>query len=592
VYQGAGVQETGLATGLDALLVELARIDKHGFNSSELERAKVEMLRGYERAFKERAKQDSDQFTREIVDAFLEGEPMPGIEFELGLAQRFLPTITVEEVNHVARESITERNRVILVNAPEKVAAKLPSEAKLREVFRAAQAKTVEPWVDRVRKEPLVSDPPKPGTIVEESAIPEAGVTRWKLSNGVVVLIKPTDFKNDQVLLNGFSPGGSSLLPDSSYVSASFASQVLSEGGLGQFDSIELEKALAGKIAGAGVAVNDLEDSAGGRASPQDLETMFQLLYLRFTAPRVDQKAFESWKARTKAAIENRMARPENVFGDKMSVTMSQGHFRRRPISPEMLNEIDLNTAASVYRERFADAGNFTFAIVGAIKMDELRPLVLRYLGGLPSAGRKENWKDIGVRPPPGVVNVEVKKGLEPKSQVSMTFTGPATWTRENSHLMSSLGAAMRIRLREVLREEMGGVYGVGAFGNISRRPVEQYTFTISFGCAPQRVAELRKAVLDLIETVKKDGLSEEIASKVREQQHRDRETALRENGFWWPLMLDSARYGDDLRLVLRYDDLIKLVTTDALRDTARKYFDPQRVVMGVLYPEVQTPAP
>jgi zinc protease len=402
----------------------------------------------------------------------------------------------------------------------------------------------------------------------------------------VVVLIKPTDFKNDQIMLSGFSPGGSSLLPDSSYVSASYAGQVLYEGGLGQFDSVELGKALAGKIAGAGAGLNELEESAGGSASPQDLETMFQILYLRFTAPRVDQKAFESWKARTKASIENRMARPETVFGDKMSVTMSQGHFRRRPISPEILNEIDLKTAESVFRERFADAGNFTFAIVGAIKMDELRPLVLRYLGGLPSAGRKENWKDIGVRPPPGVVNVEVKKGLEPKSQVTIAFTGPAKWTREDNHLMISLGAAMRIRLREVLREEMGGVYGVGAFGNISRRPNEQYTFTISFGCAPQRVAELRKAVLDLIETVKKDGLSEEIASKVREQQHRDRETALRENGFWIAQMLEAVRYGDDPKSLLRYDELIKLVTTDALRDAARKYFDPQRVVTGVLYPE------
>ncbi len=592
LFQTASVQEARLATGLDALLVELARVDKHGFNPTELERSKKEMLRFYEQAYKERDKQDSGLFTDEILRAFLEGESMPGIEFELGLVQRFLPTITIDEVNHFARQSITERNRVILVNGPEKAAAMLPSEAKLREVFVAAQAKTLEPWVDRVRQDPLVPEPPKPGTIDEETTIPELGITRWRLSNGVVVLLKATDFKNDQVLLGGFSPGGSSLVPDSKFVSATTAGSVLSEGGLGKFDSIELAKALAGKIASAGANVGELEETAGGRASPQDLETMFQLLYLRFTAPRADPKAFESWKARTKASIENRMARPETVFGDKMQVTMSQGHFRRRPISLELLNEVDLATAEAVWRERFADAGNFTFGIVGAIKVDEIRPLVLRYLGGLPSNGRKESWKDIGARPPDGIVNFEVRKGLEPKSQVNIAFTGPASWTRESSHLMSSLGSAMRIRLREVLREDMGGVYGVGAFGNISRRPTEQYSFTISFGCAPERVAELQKATLDLIEAVKKDGFSDDIASKVREQETRDRETALRENGFWLSQMLEAARFGDDPKLLLRYDELVKSVTGEALRDAARKYFDPHRVVTGVLYPEVRTTPP
>jgi len=313
---------------------------------------------------------------------------------------------------------------------------------------------------------------------------------------------------------------------------------------------------------------------------------MMQLLYLKVTAPRADRKAFESWKARTKAGIENRLARPENAFSDKMLITMSSGHFRRRPFTPEILDEIDLDTAAAVWRDRFADAGNFTFGITGAFKIDELRPLVLQYIGGLPSAGRKEQWKDVGVRPPDGVVNFDVRKGLEAKSQVNITFTGPATWTRENAHLMSSLAAALRIRLREVMREDMGGVYGVGVAGGISRRPAERYSFSITFGCAPDRVEELRRAAMDLIESVKKDGISADIAAKVREQQIRDRETALRENGFWLGGLLESARFGDDPKLVLHYDELVKLVTPDALRDLARATFNPQRVVTGVLYPE------
>ncbi len=586
VFQSATVEENGLARGLDTLLVELARVDKHGFNESELERVKREMLRYYEQAYKERDKEESDRFTYEVMSHFLEGDSMPGIEVELGLVKRFFPTIKVDEVNRLAQGWVGDKNRVILVNAPAKVAASLPDEAGLRGIFQAAQAKPVDPWVDRVRQEALVSNPPKPGTIAEEKAIPEIGVTRWKLSNGVVVFLKTTDFKNDQVVLAAFSPGGSSLVPDDRYVSASFAGQVLAEGGLGQFDKVELTKALAGKIANVYGYVGELEEGMRGEASPQDLETLFQLIYLNFTAPRPDPKAFEAWKARSKASIENRLARPETVFGDKMQVTMSQGHFRRRPMSPEILNEIDLKAAEEVWRDRFKDAGDFTFGIVGAFKADEIKPLVLQYLGGLPASGRAETWKDVGVRPPSGVVNVEVKKGIEPKSQVRMTFTGPAKWTREDAHLMQALGSALRIRLREVLREDLGGVYGVGAYGGIGRRPVEQYSFSVSFGCAPERVAELQKAVFDVLDAAKKDGFSDEIVGKVKEQEIRERETALKENYFWLGEILEAADYGEDPREVLKYDELVRKVTSAALRDTATKYLNRERMVIGVLYPE------
>ena len=592
VFQSAVVQEAGLARGLDTLLVELARVNKHGFNASELERAKKEVLRYYESAYREREKEESDRLIHGISGAFLQGEPVPGIELEYGLAQRFLPTIPLDELNHLASEWIAGQNRVILVNGPEKAAKLLPTDAQLSEIFNGVEGRTLEPWIDRVRQEPLVPNLPQPATIVEETTIPELGVTRWKLSNGVVVLLKSTDFKNDEVVLGGFSPGGSSLVPDDRYVSASWAGQVLPEGGLGQFDKIELGKALTGKIARAYGYVGELEESVRGGASPQDLETMFQLVYLTFTAPRADEKAFVAWKARTRASLENRLARPETVFSDKMQVTLAQGHFRRRPTSVEMLEEIDLKAAEAVWRERFGDAGNFTFGIVGAFKLDDIRPFVLSYLGGLPSKGRKETWKDVGVRSPRGVVNVEVKKGIEPKSQVRMTFTGPAKWTREAAHMMSSLGSALRIRLREVLREDMGAVYGVGSSGEISRRPIEENTFAISFGCAPDRVPELRKAVLNVIDAVKKNGFGDEIVGKVKEQQTRERETALKENGFWLSQLLEAARFNDDPKLLLQYGELVKKVTNDALRDAARTYLDPQRVVVGVLFPETEPPAP
>ena len=586
VSQSAGVQENGLARGLETLLTELARADRYGFNAAELERAKKNILRFYETAYRERDKEDSGRYLSELINLFFEDEPMPGIEFEMVLAQRFVPSITLEELNHLAREWSGEKNRVILVKGPQKALALLPTAAQVKELFRVATAAQLEPWVDRVRDEPLVARPPPPGTFVEESTIAELGVTRWKLSNGVVVLLKPTDFKNDQVQLAAFSPGGSSLVPDERFVSTIYASQILPEGGLGAFDQVELGKALTGKIAYAYGSIGETEENIGGSASPQDVETLFQLIYLEFTAPRPDAKAFAAWKSRTKAQLANRLARPETVFADKLRVTMSQGHFRRRPASVELLDEIDLETAAAVWRERFGDAGDFTFGIVGAFKVEDIRPLVAKYLGGLPSTGRTETWRDIGVRPPPGVVNFEVRKGLEQKSQVQMTFTGPTRWTRESEHLMAALGSALSIRLREVLREDLGGVYGIGAGGGIARRPLERYTFSVSFGCSPQRQEELRKTVLDVIEAVRKDGFSAEIVAKVREQQVREHETALKENGYWLGEILDALRYGDDPRLILKYDELVRLVTPDTLRDAARQFLDPSRLVTGVLLPE------
>ncbi|MFI5179849.1 MAG: M16 family metallopeptidase [Thermoanaerobaculia bacterium] len=586
VSQSARVDQNGLARGLDTLLVELARVDKHGFLDTELERAKGEMLRYYESAYAERAKEESSDYAGEISQLFLSGDPMPGIEISLDLVRRFLPAIALEGVNRVPREWSAEKSRVVLVNGPARIAATLPTEAKLLETLHASRDKSVDPWVDRVKNAPLVPEPPTPGTVSTAADIPELSVTRWVLSNGLTVLLKPTEFKDDEILLSGFARGGSSLLPDDDYVSANFAGQVLSEGGLGAFDRIELGKALSGKIAQALGSVGELEESIRGGASPRDVETMFQLAYLTFTAPRADEKAFAAWKTRMKAALENRLARPESVFGDRMQVTLSQGHFRRRPLSAALLDEIDLRKAEVIWRDRFADASQFTFVLVGTFKVDEIRPLVLRWLGGLPSRGRKETWKDIGVRLPKGEVAVDVKKGLEPKSLVQLVFTGEAPWSREAQHLLSALGSALRIRLREVLREDLGGVYGVGAGGGISRFPAGQSFISISFGCAPDRVPELKKAVLDLIATVKKDGFSAEVVGKVKEQETRDNETRLKENGFWIGYLLSAERYQEDPKLILKYADLVNLVTSDALRDTARRHLDPQQLVVGILMPE------
>ncbi len=586
IFQAAGVAQGGVLRGLEALLVEVERVRRHGFTATELERAKADVLRSYEQAFAERDKIDSANFAAEFERAFLEDEPVPGIAKELELVRALLPAITLAEVNRLASETLGESNRVVTVSAPEKPGAEPPREAELRATFASALARDLQPYRDRILAGPLVPNPPAPATLVTESLIPELGVTEWRLSNGARVVLKPTDFQNDEVLLTGYKHGGTSLVSDADFVSAQLAAAIARETGLGEFDRGTLDKALAGKAAQAWTGIGELQEAIGGAASPRDLETMFELAYLSITAPRRDEEAFRAFRERLRASLENRLADPETVFGDKLRETLSQGHPRRRPLTVERLAELDLDTAFRIYRERFADATGFTFVLVGNFEPAAIQPLVLRWLGGLPAAGRIDEWRDIGVHYPDGQVRFEVAKGLEAKSQVRLMLHGVAQWNRQAEHDLGALAAALRIRLREVLREDLGGVYGVAVSGDITPRPRQRYTFAVGFGCAPENVGTLLAAVFAEIAALKEAGPSASIVERVRESERRELEVRRRENGYWSNALEYVYDLGLDPRVLLDEDKLIDRVTVENLQAAARRYLDTSRYVLGVLKPE------
>ena len=422
-FQAAGAHDGEVPRGLAALFTEIERVRRHGFTAGELERAKQEVVRFYERANEERTKQDSDVFATEYVRHLLEGEPTPGIAWELGLVRELLPRIGLADVQRLAREWTADRNRVVMVSGPERGVAQPPSEAELRRVFTQVARTRVNPWVDRVREGPLVPDPPQPATLVAETAIPEIGVTEWRLSNGVKVVLKPTDFQNDEVFLAGSSPGGHSLVDDEDYLSAVLAPALLRRGGLGRFDPVTLEKALAGTVARAESYIDELDEGVRGAASAHDLETMFQLVYLTLTAPRKDATLFNTFVGGMQVFLENRSAEPEAVFEDRLTEALFQRHPRHRPLELDDLGRIDLETAERIYKERFGDVSDFTFVLVGSFDVEKVRPWVLTWLGGLPGGGRSETWRDVGASPPAEVVSFEVKRGLEPKSRVEIVFT-------------------------------------------------------------------------------------------------------------------------------------------------------------------------
>lgn len=581
----AEVRNGGVDRGLRTLLTEARRVEQYGFSGSELERAKADLLRRIERQYEERDKQESRRFAGRYVDHFLEGEPAPSIEYLRDLYNQMVPGVTLAEINARADQWISANNRVVLVSGPEKEEAGIPGEPQLLAVFDSVAQLAVTPWVDQVRDEPLVGSIPHAGKVVEETKIDELGTTRWKLENGVTVLLKPTDYKNDEIVIRGFSPGGTSLASDDDYLSASMSSSVVGEMGAGNFSSIELDKALTGKVANVSSFIDELSEGIDGSASPQDLETMFHLLYLRMTAPRRDDEAFQGYMSRIAGWLENQADSPDFQFFSKFSEEMYLDHPRRQRLTVARLSRLELDVALAFYRERFADASDFVFTIVGNFEVDTIRPLIETWLGGLPASDRRENWRDVGVESPEGVVNFRVEKGIEAKSSVRIVFHGPAEWSPRNAHVLSSTAAVLGIRLREVLREDMGGVYGVRVNGGLGRDPRQSYNFTISFSCDPQRVDELSAAVFGEIQTLKDEGPGEDYIAKVREIQTRKRETDLESNGFWAGQLAYHERYGLALTDILHYDELIESVTRESVHDAVRLYLDTERYVQGVLVP-------
>jgi zinc protease len=583
---GAAVKDGGMAGGLEAVLTEAERVDRHGFTATELERAKQDLLRGYEQAYAEREKSESAGYADEYVRNFLEGEPIPGIATEYELAKRFVPGIQLAEVNRLAREWISDRSRVVLASAPEKQGLRVATEGELRAVLERVRGRDVTAYADSVGSGALVATLPTPGKIVSERVDTSLGTREWTLSNGGRVILKPTDFKADEIVVNAFSPGGTSLVPDSVYWRVAFASQLVELGGLGSFDAIALQKKLAGKAAGASPYISTEYEGVSGRASPKDVETLFQLMYLYFTAPRRDSSAVLAFKQNAKAMLAHRSADPEAAFADTLSAVLSQYHPRVRPITPELVEELDLDRSLALYRDRFADAGDFTFVIVGTFSPDSLRLLVERYLGTLPATGRREAWRDVGLRPPTAVVTREVRKGIEPKSQTQIVFTGDFEYTPETRLTLRALADVLEIKLRERLREALGGTYGADVYANPSRIPRPAYSLTVAFGSAPQRVEELAQAAFAEIDSIKARGPHAEDLAKVQEMYLRQHETDLKQNGWWLGQLAAYAQSGESPRTLLGYPARVKALTPEMVRDAARRWLDMGRYVRVTLLPE------
>lgn len=580
------VKEDGVTRAVDALFTETARVAQFGFTATELDRQKQNMLRSMERAAAEKDKQSSGPLADEYVRNFTTGEPIPGIVYEQQMYTRFLPEITLAEVNALAKTWIPATNRVVVVSAPDKPGLALPTEAQLSSAMTGAAAKTLTAYVDDVAAAPFFSATPTPGTITGSTIKEQIGVVEWTLSNGARVVMKPTDFKQDEILFRASSPGGTSLASDADFVSASSAAPLIAAGGLGNLNSIELRKALAGKAASVSPGIDELSEGLAGGASPKDIETLFQLIYLRFTAPRPDPTIFNTMITQSKAMLANQAAQPEYAFFTTLNSLMTQDHFRSRPMTVDMLGELNLDKALAFYKDRFADASDFTFFFVGNLDPAVMKPLVEKYLASLPATHRKETWKDVGRHTPTTVIEKVVRKGVEPKSQAVIAFTGPAEYTQRERVAMRALGYVLTNRLRETLREDLGGTYSVDASGALSRDPRPEYSFEIAFGCDPARTDALVKTVFAEIEKLKTNGPTDKELGDARETFVQGFTQDTRTNGFWIGQIAAKYEMGEDPTTLMAVPEFYRNIDAALVQGAAKTYLDLKRYVQVTLVPE------
>ncbi|MEN7547757.1 insulinase family protein [Rapidithrix thailandica] len=587
-YQGfATIKEGELEKGLKALVRENERVKQHGFTNSELERTKKQLLVSYERSFKERDKAFSGSYLSQYMNHFLKESPIPGIAYQYETVKNLLPTIQLEEINALPKKWMTEQNRVLIVTAPEKEKAHLPDETQLLKLIEEVEKENITPYEDKLTATALMEATPKAGKVLSEKVYERIDVKEITLSNGIKVVLKATDFKNDQISFSAFSQGGTSLSEDDNYQSAVYANTLVREGGVKDFSPIDLRKLLAGKVVGVAPYINTLEEGISGNASPKDLETALQLVHLYFTAPRKDQESAQSFINKYKAYLKNALVDPQAYYNDQLAKLMSQNHPRGGGYpTVEDLDKINLDKAITFYQERFADASDFTFFFVGNLDESTLIPLVETYLGSLPNLKRQETWKDEGIRPPKGVISQEYKKGKEEKSTVRLMFTGKAPYSREAARDMQALGEILTIRLTESLREEKSGVYGAGAGGGLSKRPYENYSFSVSFGCAPENVDELVAATFIEMKKLQKEGPSAEDLEKVKKAWIRQWKENLKKNGYWMGVLQSAYRNAFNPESVLDYEKNLKKVTAKSVKKAAKRYFNFKNYVQAVLKPE------
>ncbi len=581
----ANARENEPVRAMKTMLEENFRLLQHGFTATELDRAKSELLRNFENNYKERDKKKNQDYVWEYFSHFTENEPIPGIEFEYMFSQSIVPSISLEEVNAKTEEWIRDDNTVIFITAPENEKDNLPNKDEVLNIYKEVKNSSYEPYVDNVSTEPLVSEMPTPGKIVKETENKDLEVTEWQLENGVKVILKPTDFKEDEVLMSAYSPGGYSLVDDEEIPSAQMVSAIAMMSGVGNHSKVELDKMLAGKIVSVSPFVSEYQEGLNGNCSPSDFEEMLQLAHLFVSNPRFDESSFNAYMSRIKAVLKNSGDNPNMIFRDSLTYMMSGRDFRRRPMNSDLLDEVNFNTLKQIYHDRFADASDFTFVFVGNIDKNEIKPLVETYLGSLPAKNRDETWKDNNIRFPEGENKNPFNVSMQvPKSSCFVAYQAEVDYNFENQIYLNAIEHVLGLRYTETIREDEGGSYGVSASGGLSKKPVEQATMTMYFDTDPDKAEHLVGIIHSEFQKILKEGPTEEDLNKAREYFLKNRQEKLRENRFWSSVIREY--YGNGVDLVNNYEEFVRNLDVKNVKKAAKKFFKKANMLEVIMSPE------
>lgn len=591
-YQtSALVPENGIERGIQSIMEENKRVLKYGFTQSEFERYKKTMLTEAQNSFNEREKTESGRLVDLYVGNFLRDEPVPGAEFELDFVKQQLPGITLAEVNSVAAEWITDKNRMVILELPEKEGVKIPKEAEIADILKKADNTDVKPYTEKVLANELMKEKPKAGSIVKERRIEELNITEWTLSNGAKVVLKPTTLKNDEIKLESYAPGGHSVYSNDDFFAAQNADRIVATCGVGEYSSTDIQKILSGRIVQVNPFIDTYKQGTSGSCASRDLEAMLQLNYLYFTQPRKDETAYESFIAQQKSIYKNILTSPTNYFFDQAEHFIFNNHPRANYLPTEaQFNSITLDKALQLYKDRFSDANEFTFIFVGTFKPEEIKPLVEIYIASLPSKGKPQAYKDLGVKLPAGITDNKVFKGSDPKTFIKIHFEKDAAWSPYDEHVTWALSNILTRKYFDVLREDMSGIYGMMSSTSLQKIPSGKFVFDLLIPCAPENADKLVKAAFDIVKQIQKDGVSADDLKKEKETERRQRENELQDNGGWEMLLslVYSYQNAENFDRFTKFSSYIDRLTSDDIKNIAIKYIDFNNYGKATLYPEIK----
>lgn len=556
----ASSKADGIETALKTLLQETERARRFGFTESEYARARANYLQSLESAYNEREKTKHGSYVREYVQNFLNGEPIPGIEAEYAMMNQLAPNIPLQAMNMVMQQLVPDSNQVVIIAGPAKEGLKYPTKEEVINLLKGMKDLDLQAYVDKVSDEPLMKEAPKGGKIISEKEGDIYGSTKLVLSNGVTVYVKKTDFKADEIRMKGTSLGGKSIFPDKDALNFAVMDNVIAVGGLGNFSQVDLTKVLAGKKVSVNAGLGATTENVFGTCSPKDFETMMQLTYLTFTAPRKDAEAFESFKNRMKAQLESAQANPLSSINDSLQKAMYNNHPRVVMMKPEMVDQIDYDRILEMYNDRFKDASDFTFYFVGNIDLETAKPLIAEYLGALPAINRKETFKDTKMSIRKGVYKNEYAKEQQtPTATIVFLYSGKAPYTLKNDILLSFATQVLDMVYTEEVREKEGGTYGVNCFGDLQKYPKEQLLLQIVFQTDPAKKDKLAGIVVEELKKLAAEGPSDVHLQKVKEYMLKKYADNQKENGYWMNNLNDYFYYGMDM--TEGYTDIVNSIT-------------------------------